>query len=271
MQPTSSIRANPAGLVLALLLALAGNPVVAQTPVPALPGTPVMPVAPPVLPVSVAGATALAAPATRRTQTGTLRRIEMLMREQAEEAILRKGMVPASDTPGMTQGLSGGAPAPAPAAREVPADPLSAYQTVSIVAFDGTATANVMADGVLSTLRLGDKIADVSGASWVVSRISMDGVTAERAHTTKKGVRKFENRTLVAAKQPPSAAPPLDSTRTSPLPGFPTMPLGLPGAAPLLDGASVMPGVSAGPPTAHGVMIDGVGAAPASFGLPTSP
>ena len=127
-------------------------------------------------------------------QRGTLGRIETLMRAQVEEDMRAKAMglstgsasglpsMPAAGgipLPGFGKGTSGipsingGAPATPTTSDE--GSGLAGYLTSSVVLFRGTVTAEVMHEGDLFTIHLGDKLMD-----WNVVRIDMDGVHVQK-------------------------------------------------------------------------------------------
>lgn len=215
-------------IVMAVLAVTASACALAQVPAPVFPENAKQPalikqVAPVLVGSPAANAGALPSLSATNVDTGTLRRVEALMRDQAESDIRNKnlranagaaqpvgidpavlmngaGQAGAIPLPGVMPFVAGKTKTVGPLSAAISGDELSGYQTVSVINFNGNASADVMINDTLSTLRIGDKIGGTSSTSgWVVKSISVDGVVVEKASTGKKGVQKFVSRTLQAS------------------------------------------------------------------------
>lgn len=163
-----------------------------------------MPVGAPGLPPGTA------VPVLGNKSVGTLQRIEMIMREQAEADARGKalGGLQGMPIPGFMGGLPGmpgvgSLMEPSAAMNAMPHAimhkknqvaeesgleksnrELANYNTVSVTIFDGTAMADVMHNGELNAVRVGDKVGEKE-PFWLVKKISMKGVYVEREEQGK--------------------------------------------------------------------------------------
>ena len=139
---------------------------------------------------------------------GTLKRIEMLMREKAESDVRAKSKANAA----MELPLSGIIQAPAlnPTAKKnresasvdkgYGESELSGYRTKAIVNFNGNISADILYRNEVTTYLVGEPL-DTNHPEWIITRISINGgVQVEKKVVGKKGAITFSKYVLQSSR-----------------------------------------------------------------------